>query len=421
MQEYQSKALLSKYNINTQKFVVGENTKELIQKAKKNLVADSSVASEWVVKAQVLAGGRGKGHFPQSGLNGGVHLVRLENMDSNHLNSILDKMFNHRLITAQTTAEGVLVTKVMIAEAVNIKKEAYLAILLDRQSKGIVLLGSPMGGMDIEKVAKEHPEAVFQEVAKVEHTDTKMRLCKDQAVNFVRKLGFPESIIMEAADELCSLYDLFIENDALQVEVNPFATISKSNGLSVMAVDAKIQIDENASFRQAQFFDQREDTHEQDPREILAAKSSLNYIGLDGNIGCLVNGAGLAMATMDMIQLEGGKPANFLDVGGNANKTQVKEAFKILSSDPNVKAILVNIFGGIMRCDVIASGILDALKELHNLPMPPIIVRLSGTRAIEGLNQLESQKIPILHVAQDMESAARLSVRMANHSTHLDP
>ena len=420
---------MKKYNVNTQNFVIGTQSEGLARAAIQELGEKSDIdrhgcpgaaqekQAHWVIKAQILAGGRGKGKFLGSNLNGGVHILG-SNQTTDILTALLDKMFLHRLVTAQTSPEGVLVQKIMIARAVDIKQEAYFAILLDRQSSGAILLGSPKGGMDIEAVARDYPEALFKESVKL---DMHGRLDKEQAESFVQKLQFPANLTTEGAEQIRRLYDLFIQNDALQVEVNPLAIASLSTGANsgpghkVMAIDAKIQIDENAFFRQRELFSHREDMLEQDSREIQAAASALNYIGLDGDIGCLVNGAGLAMATMDMIQLEGGKPANFLDVGGNANKHQVKEAFKILSGDPRVKAILINIFGGIMRCDIIASGILDALEDIST-KMPPIVVRLSGTNATEGLKLL-SDSVHSIYVSGDMESAAKLSVQLASPAT----
>lgn len=419
LQEYQSKQLLTKYNINVQKFVVESNVETLIQNANRHLLkySQDNKPCTWVIKAQILAGGRGKGYFTDSNLNGGVHLINPTELGNSGLYSLLERMLQHRLVTEQTTSEGVIVRKVMIADAVDIKKEAYFAILLDRQSGGAILLGSHMGGMDIETVAKNHPDAIFKDPVQLQmNSNGKLSLNMKQAENFARILQFPEIAVNQAAQQICNIYDLFSECDATQVEINPFAITSNNNIPNVIAVDAKIQIDDNASFRQQELFATREDTYEQDPREIQALKSSLNYIGLNGNIGCLVNGAGLAMATMDAIQLEGGSPSNFLDVGGNANKSQVKEAFKILSGDHQVKVILVNIFGGIMRCDVIASGMLDALNEL-DIDMPPIVVRLSGTNSSEGLDLL-SKSGKRLSIAFDMDSAAKIAVGISryNHS-----
>jgi len=386
LHEYQSKAVLDKFGVNTQKWRLATNASE----AKKAIVELN--VSEYVVKAQVHAGGRGKGHF-DSGFKGGVHVTD----KADKVPELTTSMLGNRLITAQTPPAGVLVNKVMIAESLEIKKEFYFAVLMDRSSNGPVLVASPQGGMDIEKVAHETPNLIFKEPV-----DIKQGVQPEQVNRLARKLGFPDELIPQAAAQMTCLYNLFIQSDATQVEINPLAITNRG----VFAVDAKINIDDNASYRQQELFAAR-DTNEDDPREVHAAKFNLNYIAMNGSIGCMVNGAGLAMATMDIIKMYGAQPANFLDVGGGASEQQVTEAFKIISADPQVKAILVNIFGGIMKCDVIANGILKAI-EVTKLRLP-VIVRLAGTNVEQGQKILTG--VPNIISASDLDEAARKAVQ----------
>ena len=308
-------------------------------------------------------------------------------------------MLNHRLVTHQTPPEGIDVKKVMVAEALDIKRETYVAILMDRSAGGPVLVASSEGGVEIEEVAQKDPSKIIKVPIDVE-----LGLGFETAVSVAQQLGFKEEPLAEqAAAQLMKLYEMFLDIDATQVEINPFGETDTG---SVVCFDAKIAFDDNAQFRQEQIFGQR-DTAEEDPREVAAAKYHLNYIGLDGNIGCLVNGAGLAMATMDIIKLHGASPANFLDVGGSANAKAVKEAFKIITSDPKVSAILVNIFGGIMKCDTIAEGIVAAAREI-DLTVP-LVVRLSGTNCKEGQKILAESGLPII-VAENLDDAAAKAV-----------
>jgi len=285
----------------------------------------------------------------------------------------------------------------MIAEAIDLSKEYYLSVVLDRDSGGPVFVASPSGGVDIEKVAEEKPYLIFKLPV-----DIIKGIKKSDLRNFAMKVGFKDELVDQAVEQLDRLYTLFHKCDALQVEINPWVVTPE--GL-LFCADAKINFDDNAKFRQEDIF-KMEDDAETDPREIMASKFNLNYIGLEGNIGCMVNGAGLAMATMDMIKYYKGQPANFLDVGGGASETQVTEAFKILTSDKNVKAILVNIFGGIMRCDTIANGVVKAAKVV-NLQVP-LIVRLSGTNVDIGKKILKESGLPII-TADNLDDAAKKS------------
>jgi len=344
------------------------------------------------VKSQIHAGGRGKGVF-DNGFKGGVHLTT----DPNEVKRLASMMLGHKLVTKQTPPGGVPVRKLMIAESLTFDRELYFAIVMDRNFNGPVLVASPMGGMDIEAVAKEHPDQIFKrpiDILKgIQPEDTKY---------IAEKLGFKNNIV-KAQKQMERLYDLFVKTDATQVEINPFAEIS--NG-EVYCIDAKINFDDNASYRQEAIYKYRDAT-EEDPREVEASRHNLNYIGMEGNIGCMVNGAGLAMATMDIIKLYGGSPANFLDVGGGATEGQVVESFKILTSDSQVKAILVNIFGGIVKCEMIAQGIINAAKTVQ-LKIP-LVVRLAGTNVDLGQKLLRESGLPIIN-ASDLDDAAQKAV-----------
>eukprot|EP01116_Phalansterium_solitarium_P024608 TRINITY_DN9056_c0_g1_i1.p2 TRINITY_DN9056_c0_g1~~TRINITY_DN9056_c0_g1_i1.p2 ORF type:complete len:423 (-),score=190.81 TRINITY_DN9056_c0_g1_i1:410-1678(-) len=385
--EYQSKELMDKYGVNTQKWRVG-TTPEEIEKGAKELNA-----KEYVVKAQIHAGGRGKGVF-SNGFKGGVHLCKTPAETA----KLASSMLGHNLITKQTSADGVPVRKVMVCESVDLDKEFYFAILMDRATNGPVMVASPKGGMDIEAVAEESPELIFKDKIDISKGPT-----AEQTQAMARKLGFRPQLVTQAGEQMRRLYDLFVKSDATQVEINPFVETPDNR---VICVDAKINFDDNAAFRQKHIWEYR-DTTEEDPREVAASKFDLNYIGMDGNIGCMVNGAGLAMATMDIIKLYGGSPANFLDVGGGANAKQIAEAFKIISQDPQVKVILVNIFGGIMKCDVIAQGVIDALKQVKITQ--PLVVRLAGTNVDEGQRLLRESGFAIT-TATDLDDAAKKAV-----------
>eukprot|EP00127_Corallochytrium_limacisporum_P004067 Clim_evm12s157 gene=Clim_evmTU12s157 len=393
LHEYQSKDLLHKADVVIQPFAVVGNPSEV--KAAIENHPDLKSAAEYVVKAQIRAGGRGKGTF-DTGFKGGVHLTT----EPTEVEKLAKEMLGNRLKTKQTKPEGVEVTKVMIAKALNIARETYVAVLMDPTAGGPVLLCSPDGGMDIEAVAAATPERIF--TSKI---DLKTGVTQSQAEDMAAKIGFtaPEQK-KQAAHQLQRLYDLFVKLDATQIEINPFG---ETDDGQVVCFDAKMNFDDNARFRQSEIFESY-DPSEDDPREVRATAQNLNYIGMEGNIGCLVNGAGLAMATMDIIKLNGGVPANFLDVGGSVKEDQVKEAFQIISDDPQVKAILVNIFGGIVNCATIANGIVGACKSM-DLKIP-LIVRLAGTNFKEGQRILDESGLPII-TADDLDEAAVKAVQ----------
>jgi succinyl-CoA synthetase beta subunit len=386
--ECQSKVLLQNYGVNVQKFIIIENPDEV-----DDLEARFKV-KEYVIKAQILAGGRGLGHF-DNGFKGGVHLTE----NSKDVLPICKKMVGHKLVTKQTPPSGIAVRKVMVAESVNIKRETYFSIVMDRSVDGPVIIASPSGGMDIEAVAKTNPEKI-----KTYPIDIMQGVTNELAEEVAKFLEYEGGQVQKAANEIKRLYDLFLNVDAVQVEINPLA---ETDDKQVVSVDAKINFDDNAKYRQKPIF-QMEDTSETDPIELEASNADLNYVKLDGNIGCLVNGAGLAMATMDIIKLHGGEPANFLDVGGGVTEEQVVKAFSILTSDTNVKAILVNVFGGIVNCATIAKGIVNAAKTI-NLNVP-LVVRLEGTNVGEGISVLKNSGLP-LDYASDLDSAASKVVK----------
>jgi succinyl-CoA synthetase beta subunit len=393
LHEYQSKGLMSQYGVRVQKGEMAE-TAQATSAIAQRMVSEG--VEDLVVKAQVHAGGRGKGVF-DTGFKGGVHVLTGPSR-AEDLADRAGKMFGNYLITKQTPPAGQLVKKVLVHEGISFDRELYFAILMDRQHHGPVIVASLQGGVDIEEVAAKDPAALITVpvdiMAGLQPAETEM---------LATALGFTGEAHRDAQEQMKHLYDLFIGCDATQVEINPL--VQTKEGL-VYCVDAKIGFDENASFRQKEVFAMR-DTSMEDPREVAASKFDLNYIGLDGSIGCMVNGAGLAMATMDIIQLHGGTPANFLDVGGGANEEQVEEAFKILTADANVKGLLVNIFGGIMKCDVIATGIVNAAKKV-GLDMP-LVVRLEGTNVEQGVQILKDSGLPII-TALNLDEAAKKAV-----------
>lgn len=378
---------MDKYGVRTQKWVVANNPTDVIKAAK------TLSGKEFVVKAQILAGGRGKGTF-SNGFKGGVHLCNT----AEEAGQLAERMLGFSLVTKQTPPEGVPVNVIMVAEAIDLKREMYVSILMDRENNGPVFVVSQKGGMDIEAVAHDDPSAIVTLPIDIRTGPT------DDNLDFLsKKLGFSKELHDQAKNQLRCLYNLFLELDCTQVEVNPFAETPQGE---IYAADAKMNFDDNAKFRQKEVFDMH-NPEEDDPRELEAAKFNLNYIGMTGNIGCMVNGAGLAMATMDIIKLYDGLPANFLDVGGNASEGQVTEAFRIVTQDPQVKAILVNIFGGIMKCDVIAKGVLGAVKAI-GLKIP-LIVRLSGTNSDIGAQILRDSGLPII-TADNLDEAAKKAV-----------
>ncbi|XP_052781328.1 succinate--CoA ligase [GDP-forming] subunit beta, mitochondrial-like [Mya arenaria] len=383
LQEYQSKMLMKEHEIDVQNFEVVDNHWDAKH------VPERLKASEYVIKAQILAGGRGKGTF-SNGFKGGVKLTK----NTNEIEGLVENMVGHRLVTKQTPPNGVLVKKVMVAEALDIARETYLAILLDRSYSGPVIVGSSQGGMDIEEVAEKNPDAIFKEPI-----DIMEGLSPEVARRVAKKLGFTGKQAESASEQVQKLYKMFIDVDATQIEINPFAETPCGR---VLCFDAKINFDDNAQYRQKDIF-AMDDLSELDPREREAEEHHLNYIGLEGNIGCLVNGAGLAMATMDIIKLHGGEPANFLDVGGGVTEKQVYEAFHILTADVHVKSILINVFGGIVNCETMANGIIKAYSDAHmNVPM---VVRLEGQNATSALKILKDSGLNII-TASDMADAA---------------
>jgi len=391
LHEYQSKGLMGKYNVRVQKGQTASTKAEALAVAKR-LIAEG--AKELVVKAQVHAGGRGKGHFT-NGFKGGVKI----STKPEEIAEYASKMIGSSLVTAQTGPEGQPCRQVLIHEGISFDRELYFAILMDRTHNGPVIVASPQGGMDIEQVAHETPDKIF-----TQPIDINRGIQDSEARRIGELLGFQGAELEDAIQQMKNLYHLFISEEATQVEINPLV-VTKSG--QVYCVDAKILFDDNAAFRHAEVHAMRDFSME-DPREVEASKYNLNYIGLDGNIGCMVNGAGLAMATMDIIKLHGGEPANFLDVGGGATEQQVEEAFKILTADPKVQALLVNIFGGIMKCDIIANGIVNAAKKV-GLKIP-LVVRLEGTNVEKGNEILKSSGLQLI-TAADLDEAAKFAVK----------
>merc|ERR1739844_430421 len=388
--EHVSMSLLKEAGVPVPNFGVAKTAEEAKQ------IAEDIPTNDLVVKAQVLAGGRGKGSF-KGGYKGGVKLV----YSPEEVEESAQGMIGDFLITKQTGADGRICNSVMITERKYTRKEYYIAFMNERAFNGPVIIASSEGGVNIEETAEKNPDSIVKFPIDVVEGLT-VEGSKDVAV----KLGIHANKIDEVSQILLNLYKLFVSKDASMVEINPFA---EDNQGDFVCLDAKLKFDDNAEFRQKAVFDQRDWTQE-DQREVAAAEYNLNYIALDGDIGCMVNGAGLAMATMDIIKLHGGSPANFLDVGGGATAAQVKEAFKIITGDPKVNAIMVNIFGGIMRCDVIAEGIIAAAKELSL--STPIVVRLQGTKVDEGKVLIASSGLKILPVS-DLEEAARLAVKIS--------
>jgi len=395
--EYISMEIMNKFNISTPKSYAATSADEAEHIYESKMTSDDGKPEDVVLKAQVLSGGRGLGSF-KNGFKGGVHLVT----KSGQAKEYASKMLGSELVTKQAP-NGLPCNTVLLMERVNISQELYLSILMDRASGGPLLIGSPNGGTSIEDVAKSNPESIF--TIPIDITEG---INKEQCVQMAKNLGLKEgSEAFDRASELTeNLYKMFIDCDCTQVEINPLAETPEGK---VVVCDAKVNFDDNASFRHKSIFE-REDKSQQDPREVEAAKYDLNYIGLDGNIGCMVNGAGLAMSTMDIIQLKGGSPANFLDVGGGANETQVQKAFELLNSDPNVETILVNIFGGIMKCDVIAVGIINAAKNIGI--NKPLVIRLQGTNVDAAKELIDGCGFKMI-LANDLEDAAEKAVGVA--------
>lgn len=386
--EYQGASLMSKYGVNVPKGIVVSSVAEVKQAIRDAFPGEKEV----VVKSQVLAGGRGLGTF-KNGFEGGVHIVKIDEAED-----IAAKMLGQILITRQTGPEGKPVNKVYICQKLSLANEMYFAITLDRVSAGPVIISCSKGGTSIEDLAEKYPDMIIKVPI-----DIFKGITDEDAAKVVEGLA-PRLADRDASiDQVKKLYGLFRETDCTLLEINPIAETVDGQ---LVAADAKMNFDDNAAYRQKDIFSFR-DKSQEDPREVSAAEADLNYIGLDGEIGCMVNGAGLAMATMDIIKLHGGTPANFLDVGGNASEGQVVEAFKILTSDEKVKAILVNIFGGIMKCDVIASGIVNAAKQVQL--KVPVVVRLEGTNVDLGKSILKESGLALI-TAENLDDAAENAV-----------
>jgi len=388
--EFQAKQLFEKFQVPAPRGRPAATAAEAVA------VARDLGAAGVVVKAQIHAGGRGKGTFT-NGFQGGVHLVQ----SAEQAGTVAGQMLGQTLVTKQTGAEGKLVSRVLVAESVDIAHEYYLAILLDRATARPVVVASREGGMDIEEVAERAPEKIIRE-----SVHPLLGLQAYQSRTLAKRIGLPSSQLTAFHKLLSALYRLYLECDCSMVEINPLVETPDGR---LLALDAKFGFDENALYRQKDIAALR-DLAEEDPRDVEASKFGLNYIGLDGTIACLVNGAGLAMATMDIIKLHGGEPANFLDVGGGASKDQVVAAFKLILSDPKVRAILVNIFGGIMDCNVIAEGIVAAAREV-GLSLP-LVVRLQGNNFEAGQQTLQASGLAI-HSADDLTVAAKAVVAAA--------
>jgi succinyl-CoA synthetase beta subunit len=377
--EYQAKALLKKFGVSVPNGHPAMSVKEAIRAAEK------LGGPVWVVKAQIHAGGRGKG--------GGVKVVK----SANDLREEAKRMLGMNLVTHQTGPEGQSVRRLYIEEGVDIAKELYLSLVIDRGNGRVTFMASTEGGMDIEEVAAKHPDKIIRV-----GIDPAAGMQPFHARKVIYGLGLSGDAAKRATPFLMAIYRAFIELDASQIEINPLV-LTKSDKL--IALDAKMNFDDNALFRQSEVADMR-DFEEEDEKEWEAKNHDLSYVALDGNIGCMVNGAGLAMATMDIIKLYGGTPANFLDVGGGADRERVMAAFKIILSDPHVKGVLVNIFGGIMKCDIIAEGIVAAAKEVK-LGVP-LVVRLEGTNVEKGREILSQSGLPIINAANLADAAKKV-------------
>ena len=388
--EYQAKELLKRFDVATTRGKVASTLDEAEQIVRE--LGDVEI----VIKAQIHAGGRGKGVF-KNGFKGGVHVLKTPE----EIREVAAKMLGQVLVTHQTGPGGRAVNKVLVAESAEIAREIYFAILLDRATAVPLIVASTEGGVEIETVAAKSPEQIIREAI-----DPLAGLQPFQTRKLAKQLGFDSSQLKSASKLFEGLYRTFIAFDCSMVEVNPLVVTAKGD---VLALDAKFNFDDNALYRHPEIAAMR-DVAEEDPREVDASKHGLNYIGLDGNIACLVNGAGLAMATMDIIKFYGGEPANFLDVGGGATEEQVTEAFKILIADKKVKAILVNIFGGIMKCDVIAQGIINAAKTVKL--SVPLVVRLEGTNVERGKQLLKESGVALI-TADDLADAAQKAVAAA--------
>lgn len=394
--EYQAKEILARYGVTIQRGKVASTVDEAVAAAH---AIQKETGSEWfVIKAQIHAGGRGKGTINETGSHGVVLAKSIDQVGPKS-----EAILGGTLVTHQTGPEGKKVNKILIAEDVyypgaSEPKEYYLSILLDRAKGQNVIMASTEGGMDIETVAEHTPEKIIKE-----WIDPAVGLRRFQAQKVAFALGLTGMALKEMVKFIQALYMAFEQTDSAMFEINP---VLKTSDDKILAVDAKVDIDDNALFRQKEILQLR-DLSEENPLEVAAATHGLNYVKLDGNVGVMVNGAGLAMATMDMIKLSGGEPANFLDVGGGANAETVEAGFRIILKDPNVKAILVNIFGGIVRCDRVANGVVEAYKKIGAIEVP-IIVRLQGTNAEEGAQIIESSGLKVTSAILLKDAAQRV-------------
>jgi len=395
--EYQGKSILKKYGVRIQEGIVAD-TPDIAVEVARNLTEQTG--TKWyVVKSQIHAGGRGKGKIVGSEQRG-VALAK----SVDEVRTIAKNILGKTLVTHQTGPAGKQVKKVLIAEDVyypgpSEPKEFYLSILLDRAKNQNVIMASTEGGMDIEEVAEKHPEKIIKEWI---HPHVGLQSFQARKIAF--ELGLSGEAFKEMVKFISALYKAYIESDASMFEINP---VLKTSDNKILAVDAKVNLDDNALFRHPDLAEMR-DTNEEDPLEVEASANNLNYVKLDGNVGCMVNGAGLAMATMDLIKLSGGDPANFLDVGGGASAQTVEAGFRIILKDPNVKAILINIFGGIVRCDRVATGVVEAYRAIGEIPVP-IIVRLQGTNAAEGAKIIDESGLKVYSAIEFKEAATKVS------------
>ena len=391
--EYQGKAILKSFGVSIQEGLVADTPEQAVEAAKE--LQKQTGTGWWVVKAQIHAGGRGKGKVNETGSNGVVLAKNLDDVKEKAKN-----ILGGTLVTIQTGPAGKKVNKILIAQDVyypgeSPTKEFYMSVLLNRQSGRNIIMYSTEGGMNIEDVAHNTPHLIYKE-----EIDPKVGLMAFQTRKIAFNLGLEGEAFKQMTKFVAALYKAYDSTDSAMFEINP---VLKTSDNKIIAVDAKVNLDENALYRHADFAALR-DVTEEDPTEVEAAEFSLNYVKLDGNVGCMVNGAGLAMATMDIIKLSGGDPANFLDVGGTANAERVEQAFRIILKDPNVKAILVNIFGGIVRCDRVAQGIVDAYKNMGSINVP-IIVRLQGTNAEEAKKIIDKSGLKVYSAIQLQEAA----------------
>lgn len=399
--EYQGKEILKKYGVAVQRGIVADTPDNAVNAAKE---LQAETGTKWfVVKSQIHAGGRGKGTVKETGSRGVVLAKGI-----NEVHDKVKAILGGTLVTIQTGPEGKKVNKVLVAEDVYYPgetepKEYYMSILLDRSKGCPVIMASTEGGMNIEEVAETHPEKIIKE-----WIDPLVGLQPFQARKVAFSLGWEGNAFKEGVKFIHSLYNAYLGLDASMFEINP---LLKTSDNKILAVDAKVNLDDNALYRHKDLAELRDIT-EEDPLEVEAGKAGLNYVKLDGNVGCMVNGAGLAMATMDIIKISGGEPANFLDVGGGANAETVEAGFRIILKDPNVKAILINIFGGIVRCDRVANGVVEAYKKIGDIKVP-IIVRLQGTNAEEGAKIIEQSGLKVFSAILLKDAAQRVKEVLA--------